>query len=154
MQNELKTIGRLLLHRVEESAKDKAIGWIEVQEVKSLSFLSYKESIERLCLALIKEKVTIGSKVAILAQTSKEWHLLDLAIQCARGVVVPIYHSYKGNEILHILHHSEASTLIVEDDSQLEKIHKTSKSCPLKYFNIYSISTAAVLARGNTKNLF
>ena len=47
MQNELKTIGRLLLHRVEESAKDKAIGWIEVQEVKSLSFLSYKESIER-----------------------------------------------------------------------------------------------------------
>lgn len=122
MQNELKTIGRLLLHRVEESAKDKAIGWIEVQEVKSLSFLSYKESIERLCLALIKEKVTIGSKVAILAQTSKEWHLLDLAIQCARGVVVPIYHSYKGNEILHILHHSEASTLIVEDDAQLEKI--------------------------------
>ncbi|MBY0516166.1 MAG: long-chain fatty acid--CoA ligase [Bacteriovoracaceae bacterium] len=116
------SLGRLLLKRVQLSADHNAIGWIESHEVKSLSFKAYKIQIEQLALALQKHGLVVGDRVAILAQTSKEWHFLDMAVMCSRGVVVPIYPSYLGHEIKYIFNHSESKILVIENDSQFEKL--------------------------------
>jgi long-chain acyl-CoA synthetase len=116
------TIGKILLKRVQLSAHNNAIGWIEAGEVKSLSFQNYKISIEQLSLGLIKEGLQVGDKVAILSQTCKEWNLCDMAVMCARGIVVPIYPSYLAHEIAYIIEHSDTTILIVENDSQMEKV--------------------------------
>lgn len=117
-----RTLGHLLLKRVQLDSESPAIGWIESQEVKSLSFKNYKIQIEQLALALQKHGMAVGDKVAILAQTSKEWHLCDMAVMCARAVVVPVYPSYLGHEIKYIFNHSGAKVLIIENDAQMEKI--------------------------------
>lgn len=116
------TIGRLLKLRIDKSATRNAIGWIENNEVKSLSFHDYKNQIEMLVNAFKKIGINPGDKIALLAQTSKEWHLLDMATLCARSCLVPIYPTYLAHEVEFIFKHSDSSVLIVDDDKQMKKI--------------------------------
>jgi long-chain acyl-CoA synthetase len=116
------TIGKLLLRRSQLTPQSYALGWIEAGEIKNLSFQNYKISIEQIALGLIKHGLQVGDRVAILGATSKEWHLCDMATLCSRGVVVPVYPSYLGHEIVYILNHSETKILIVENDNQMEKL--------------------------------
>jgi long-chain acyl-CoA synthetase len=117
-----KTLGRLLKLRVQKSADRKAIGWIENNEVKSLNFQEYKNTIEVLVSAFHKIGLTVGEKIAILSQTCKEWHFLDMATMCSRSCLVPIYPSYLTQEVDHIFKNSDSSVLIVENDKQMEKV--------------------------------
>lgn len=117
-----RTLGRLLKLRVQKSAERNAIGWIENNEVKSLSFKDYKVTIETIASAFHKIGVNVGDKVAILSQTCKEWHLVDMATMCSRSTLIPIYPSYLGQEIDYIFKHSESSVLVVENDKQMEKV--------------------------------
>ena len=41
-----RTIGRLLKNRVQKTPDRKAIGWVENNEVKSLTFSEYKNTIQ------------------------------------------------------------------------------------------------------------
>ena len=55
-----------------------------------------------------------GQTVAILGATSYEWSLLDMAVQYAGGVVVPIYESASAEQIRWILADS-AVRLVLTD---------------------------------------
>lgn len=116
------TIGRLLLEMAGKNPDRYAIGWIENSEVKNLSFSEYKNQIEYLVNAFRKIGLAIGDKVALLAQTSKDWHLFDMATMCFRGTLVPVYPTYLAHEVEFIFNHSDAVALIVENDKQMEKV--------------------------------
>lgn len=122
MLQETKTIGRLFKTRIQKTPERYALGWIENNEVKNLSFNDYKNTIEILIAAFQKIKINVGDKIAILSQTCKEWHLLDMASMISRSCLVPIYPSYLSSEIEFIFQHSDSSVLIVENDKQMEKI--------------------------------
>lgn len=117
-----RTLGRIFKARIGKTPDRYAIGWIENNEVKNLSFSEYKKNIEVLATAFHKIGMNVGDKVAILAQTCKEWHFLDMAVLCSRGCVVPIYPSYLGQDIDYIFKHSDSSILVVENDKQMEKV--------------------------------
>jgi long-chain acyl-CoA synthetase len=117
-----RTLGRLLKLRVQKTPEQNAIGWIDNNEVRSLSFKDYKNTIEVLVSAFQKVGITVGDKIAILSQTCKEWHLLDMATMCSRCCLVPIYPSYLSSEIGYIFQHSDSEILIVENDKQMEKV--------------------------------
>ncbi len=120
--NEPQTLGRLFLQRLHQSPDARAVGWIEAKEVKSLTFREYGVLVQELSLGLAKHGMSVGDRVAILATTCKEWHFMDMAAMLGRGVVVPVYPSYLGNEITHLLAHSETRVLVVENDAQMEKV--------------------------------
>lgn len=117
-----RTLGRLLKLRVQKTPDRHALGWIENSEIKNLSFLEYKNHIEILINAFHKIGVNVGDKVALLSQTCKEWHFLDMATMCSRACLVPIYPSYLTHEVDYIFNHSDSSILIVENDKQMEKV--------------------------------
>lgn len=117
-----RTIGRLFQKRIALTPDRPAIGQIENNEVKHLTFTQYRDIIQTLSAALVKNGVQVGDRFGILAQTTKEWHLIDMAAMIARAVVIPVYHTYTGKEVSYILNHSECSTLVVENDRQMEKI--------------------------------
>jgi long-chain acyl-CoA synthetase len=117
-----KTLGRLLKQRVSKSPEKYALGWIENNEVKNMTFLDYERQIAILVNAFHKLNLHSGDKVAILGATSKEWHCLDLAVLCSRAVVIPVYPSYLAHEVDHIFKHSDSSIIVVENDKQMEKI--------------------------------
>jgi len=117
-----KTLGKIFSQRILKSPNQFGIGWIEHNELKSMTFLEYKNKIEILALGLNHHKVLSSEKIAILSQTCKDWHLLDMAIMLSRGCVVPIYPSYISKEISYILNHSDASMVIVENEKLAEKL--------------------------------
>lgn len=117
-----KTIGNLLQQRVTKTPDRHAIGWIEGQDVKHISYTQYKKMISALSLGLLKIGMQPTEKVSLFSQTRKEWHLLDMAVMNARAVLVPIYPSYLGHEVDYIFNHSDSSIFIVEDNKQFEKI--------------------------------
>lgn len=124
MRISAKTIGRLFLQRVKKSSYKNAIGWIEEEKINFLNFKEYRNIVESLALAFIQKGLKQQDKVCILANTCKEWHLLDMSILCAGGVVVPIYHTYTHNDVNFIIQHSNANIIIVEDDEQFSKVAK------------------------------
>ena len=117
-----RTIGRLLKYRVQKTPDRKAIGWIENNEIKSLTFSEYKNVIQVLVAAYFKIGVSVGDKISIISQTCKEWNLLDMATMVSRSCLVPIYPSYLAHEVEYIFQHSDSQILIVENDKQMEKL--------------------------------
>ncbi len=117
-----RTLGRLLKQKITKHGDRYALGWIENSEVKHITFKEYALTLEVLVNGFHKLGLNVGDKVAILAQTSKEWHLLDMATLLSRACTVPVYPSYITQEVLFIFNHSDCSVLIVENDKQMEKV--------------------------------
>jgi len=78
--------------------------------------------IERLAAFLISMGVDRDTKVAIFSNTRLEWGLAGLATQAARGVLVPVYPTLVGEQLEHILSHSDARVLFVETEEQLARV--------------------------------
>ena len=127
------TIPQLFIERVHKNEENQLLGWVEHEEVKFFSQKEYWSRVKFLCLGLTQLGVKKGDKVAILAKTSKEWHLFDLSLLCLGAVVVPIYPSYEGEDLTYILEHSESKFVIAENIYQLQKITPLLKSQKIKH---------------------
>jgi long-chain acyl-CoA synthetase len=125
-----RTIGRLLKQRLQKTPQRYALGWIENNEVRNLTFSEYKNLIEVLVSSFSKIGINVGDKIAILSQTCKEWHLLDMATMLSRCCLVPIYPSYISSEVEYIFNHSDSSVLIIENDKQADKVLSSLNNFP------------------------
>lgn len=122
-----RTLGRIFKMRLEKSPTRPAIGWIDNNEVRSMNFKEYWHTVEILVAAFHKLGLNVGDKVSLLAQTCKEWHLIDMAVMNSRSCLIPIYPSYLAPEIDYIFRHSDSCIIVVENDKQMEKIIPTIK---------------------------
>jgi long-chain acyl-CoA synthetase len=78
--------------------------------------------VRTLAAGLINLGVAPGDRVALLSGTRPEWIEVDLAIQAAGAVTVPIYQSNLPDECGYIVHNSESAVVFAEDAAQLAKI--------------------------------
>ena len=121
-----KTLADLLSLAVEKHAdlvaqryKDQSKGeWVDV------SYPELGGIVKEISLGLQGLGIKRGDKVAILSNTRPEWTYADFAILAAGGTVVPIYQTNSPEECHYVLHHSESTAVILEDQEQLEKIRK------------------------------
>ncbi len=116
------TISKLFLKKTTKSPHRKAIGWVDGSELHFYNNEEYLQKVRTIFYGLIKLGIQTQDRVAILAQTSKEWHFCDLAAMCARAVVTPVYPTYLAHEVEYILNHSETKILILENEAQFQKI--------------------------------
>ena len=116
------TIGHLLLYRVKSDPSNFAIGTIQDGLIQKTTFEQYKKMIEGISLALAKNGLMPQDKVGILSETRIEWNVFDLATMTSGGVTVPIYHTYRPEEVKFILLQTQTKILAVEDESQLLKV--------------------------------
>src|SRR5690606_15981096 len=65
-----------------------------------------------------------GDRVAIFAATCPEWVEIDLAIQAAGGIPIPIYHSNLANEAGFIMLDSESRMVWVDGEKPLAKVRE------------------------------
>lgn len=119
-------VPQLFLSFINKKALSRPIGWMQAGELKYHSHKEYYSLVRNLSMSLKKLGVEKGTKVALISQTRKEWHYLDLAIMCAGGVVVPVFPSYDGEELQYILNQSDSQVIIVENDHQFSKVNKLS----------------------------
>lgn len=149
MQLKKRTIGDLLLTRVEISKHDNAIGWVEDGNIKFLDYQQYYNQVEALALALKKHGIKRSDKVSILGTTSKEWHISDMALLSMGSALIPIYHTYTSEEISFIVNHSEAKMMFVEDNEQFKKVFQAIEKMP----NLKQIVMMSTLSDENRKKI-
>lgn len=81
-----------------------------------------EQAVREIAAGLVSLGIERGDRVAIFAATSPEWVELDLAIQAAGGVTIPIYHSSLANEAGFILLDSESRMVCVDGEKPLAKV--------------------------------
>lgn len=89
---------------------------------KTETYQSASSQIARIAHFLAARGVTVGTPVAILSNTRREWMLVDIAIQTLGGITVSIYQSLPAPEAGFILHDSGASVVFIENEEQAQKI--------------------------------
>jgi len=83
-----------------------------------------EQTVREIAAGLVSVGIERGDRVAIFAATSPEWVELDLAIQAAGGVTIPIYHSSLANEAGFILLDSESRMVCVDGEKPLAKVRQ------------------------------
>jgi long-chain acyl-CoA synthetase len=71
-----------------------------------------------------------GTPVAIWAETSARWALIDLAIQCLGGITVGIYPTLLDDAVLHQLTHSGVILALVDDETKAQRALALMPECP------------------------
>ena len=120
--NKDTTLSKLFLKKTLKSPNKKAIGWIEGSDLHFYNNSDYQQKVRVIFYGLNNLGIQAQDRVAILGQTSKEWHFFDIAALCARAVVTPVYPTYMADEVEYILNNSETKILILENEAQFQKI--------------------------------
>lgn len=144
-----RTISHMFLKRVSKNPEATAIGWIYKNSLKTYRYDHYSSIVAAIAINLTKKGLKKGDRIAILADTCKEWHLIDIACLCIGIVVVPIYHTYIENEVKYILNHSKAKLLVLDNNVQFKKILNIKNSIPSiqSVLSIYDVEKSSELTK-------
>lgn len=122
------SISKMFSKKTSLTPSKKSIGWIENDELHFLTNQEYYNQVEILSHGLVALGLKSQETLAILAQSSKEWHLMDLAGLCSRIIVTPIYPTYTAHEIEYIINHSESKIIFIDEASQFDKLIEIQES--------------------------
>jgi long-chain acyl-CoA synthetase len=117
----VNTVPQLFSRRVAEhgdrvALRRKALGrWQEV------SWRDYGRLVREVASGLTALGLRRGESVCIVAENRPEWLYCDLGVMAAGGMSVGVYATSAPEQCEHIVGHSEARFVVVEDDGQLDK---------------------------------
>jgi long-chain acyl-CoA synthetase len=116
------TIPKTIFEVAEKYPRKIALMYKKGDSFVGISFRELKKRVEQFCSALISLGVEKGDRVAILSNNRPEWVISDLAIMNIGAITVPIHTTLSPRIIKHILQDSGARILIVNKQSQLNKV--------------------------------
>ncbi len=94
------------------------------------SYAEMWEQVHDLAVGLIDLGLDVGDRVCILADTSYDWSVANLAVTTAAGVVVPIYPTNSPEECAWVLGDSGARIVICENAKAVAKIDEVRSTLP------------------------
>ncbi len=97
---------------------------------QSTSWRDYGDIVRRAAAGLLALGVGPGDRVALVSANRPEWLFGDLAILTMGGVSVPVYPTSIAAQLQHIVAHSEAACVLVEDEAQAHKLASVRAQCP------------------------
>jgi long-chain acyl-CoA synthetase len=127
---EATSVGALLDIGASRHGDRPAVSWKQGDEWVSRNHAELRESVRETALGLIELGLQPGERLCILANTRPEWTYLAYATWLAGGVVVPIYPTNSPEECEWVAGNSEASIVVCEDSSQLDKIRQVRDRLP------------------------
>jgi long-chain acyl-CoA synthetase len=90
--------------------------------ITSVTWTEFDAEVRRAAKALIALGVEKGDKADILSYSNYRWVLTDVALASIGSCAVGIYHSLLAKDVKHIVNHSDAVLVFVEDANQLAKM--------------------------------
>jgi long-chain acyl-CoA synthetase len=116
-----RSIPDLLRERVRETPDAEALRHRTGDQWTSLTWAEVGERVRRRALGFRELGVRDEARVAIMAATSVDWILTDLAVLAAGGVTTTIYPSSTPDVVAHIVRDS-GSVLVVADAESAGKV--------------------------------
>ncbi|MFJ4685851.1 AMP-dependent synthetase/ligase [Streptomyces sp. NPDC088789] len=117
-----RTMADLVPRAAERYGPSVALRFKEDGVWKPVSYSALWEAVSEVGRGLLALGLRPGAKVAILAHSRPEWTYAHFGILAAGGVSVSVYQTNSPEECRHVLGHSGAEFVFVEDAEQWEKI--------------------------------
>jgi long-chain acyl-CoA synthetase len=121
-QVEPRTIIELFNQAMESRADRVVMRFKRNKEWRDITGAELNERVRNVALALHGLGVRAGDRVGLLAESSPEWSISDLAIQANGAVNVPIYPTQTVDQVEFILRNSGARVLFVSGARLLKRI--------------------------------
>ena len=109
-------------------AGNKAYSWQKTPDLQQTSLGQVARRVKSVASMLKSIGVKKGDKVAIISNTRPEWLEADLAILSLGAIVVSVYPSLLENEMAYILWDSGTKFVFAENQEQLNKLEKISRT--------------------------
>ena len=102
--------------------KPDALACKENGEWKKYSFTTYYKNAHLLSCGLLAAGLKKGDRVASVSNNRPEWNFMDMALNQAGMIHVPIYPTISEEDYQYILDHCKPSLLFVSDKSLYQKL--------------------------------
>ncbi|TLN23483.1 long-chain fatty acid--CoA ligase, partial [bacterium] len=116
------TISKMFRDRAAKWAKNTCVKFKKDGVYADMSWGDFYGQVLRSASALIKAGLKTGDRAAILSHTRWEWSNSDAAILSAGGIVVPIYPSLTGPEVLSLLNRSRSRFVFCSDAALVKEL--------------------------------
>jgi long-chain acyl-CoA synthetase len=122
MPTRFANITEVVLARSTQHGDQPCLRFYRDEAWQEISWGELGARIRAIAGGLVELGITPGDRVALISRSCPEWTLADLGSLAAGAVVVPVYATLPGHEVVYHLRHSRARIAFVEDRSQTEKI--------------------------------
>jgi len=119
MENGDLTIPALFLRTTSRYSLTNAFNFPSGGQWIPLSHGDLRRTVEHLSLGLVEEGVTPGDRVGLIAPSSPLWVAVDLAIQCAGAVTVPLFKRISPESFSHEVRDSGMRYLFVGNPDEM-----------------------------------
>ncbi len=89
---------------------------------KEYSWNDYFDNVQNVAAGFLSYGIKPLDRVCLVSTNCPEWLFISMALQSIGAYLVPIYPNSTPDQVKHIVEHSEANLLIVQDHGQLRKI--------------------------------
>lgn len=132
--SEISSIQDMLLKSAAAYGNKLALSDFTDNPLSRVTYVELLETVQKFGSALFKLGLKERSRVAIISENRVQWAVSYLTLMCFNMVAVPIDSKLTSNEIINILHESEAEAIIFSDSfDQLFRYEKP----VLKKLSIY-----------------
>ena len=123
-----------ILHRLHENARIRPNAPAYYEKIGDAwvptSWREYTNQVRQAAKALIALGFKAGDSANILGFNRPEWVIFDLAGMLAGGHATGIYTTNSPHEVQYIVHHSEASFVLAENEEQWNKLNEVRDELP------------------------
>ena len=126
----METIPVRLAHQAEALGERPALFTRVRGTWEPTSWRQYHERVQQAARSLVALGVEVGGATAVLGFNTEAWVVFDLATMTIGGRCAGIYTTSSPAEVRHIVDHSEATVVLVENRHQWEKIREERASLP------------------------
>ncbi len=130
----INDLQELLIKSAETYGNKLALEDLNNTPISKVSFNELRDYVKKLGFAFKNLGLKERSHIALISENRVQWALSYLAITSFNFVVVPIDRNLNNNEILNIIHESDAEAIIFSDQYSQLMADKQSSLKKLKYF--------------------
>jgi long-chain acyl-CoA synthetase len=118
-----KTVVRLWRDAVSAGRMEAAyLAEVEPGSWREISWDEAASAVDELANGLLSRGIGKSAAFGIISRTRLEWTLFDFALALVGAITAPVYPNSSAKEAAHVLEHSEAVGVLVEDEEQLAKV--------------------------------
>ncbi len=126
-----RTMPEVFLDRVAQCGNEIALREKDFGIWQSVTWNRYLEHVKYFAMGLANLGFKRGDHLAIISENCREWLYADLACMCIGGVSLGVYPTSPYPEVKYVVHHSDSTIVMCEDQEQTDKILEVIDELPL-----------------------
>ncbi len=130
----ITSIQDMLLRSAKEYSNKLALEDLTDNPIANVTYKQLYDYVIRFGKALLDAGIKERNKIAVISENRVQWSLTYLTSMCFNMVVVPLDKNLSSNEILNIIHESEAKAIVFSDGFEPLMKEKRDSLRNLKYY--------------------